>query len=55
MTRGGKREGAGRKIGWRKPEDEKSMRSNMFSARVTSEEYDKLKEYLQNLRQGENH
>lgn len=44
MTRGGKRGGAGRPIGTAKPKNKN------FQARVTAEEFLKLKEYLRELR-----
>jgi hypothetical protein len=49
MTRGGQREGAGRKPAPKIPENGKVK----FERRVSLEEYEKLKEFLQELRKGE--
>jgi len=47
--RGGKRPGAGRKVGYRKPENEK-LNKKVFARRVTDEEYILLENYLKSIR-----
>ncbi len=46
---GGKRPGAGRKKGYRKPESEK-VKTIMFARRVTNEEYQYLENALKEFR-----
>lgn len=47
MTRGGKREGAGRPIGTTKPEEEKTKR---YTFRLYIWEVEKVREFIKSLR-----